>query len=119
VRTTILTLGEDLNALDVLHAALPQAVPKPNTDDGQFASEVLEKTLYFTPQRSLTLIFSPYAFAEGAEPTATPETVIRHLLEDRKPPGSVPLARCYGIGRSRDRNRRRSRCAGGCKGNVA
>lgn len=90
-RTETLALdATDPNALDVLHAALPQALPNPDTEEGRFANEVITKTLKAAPQRSLTLILSPYAFAEGTEPTATPASIIQHLLKDRNLPGCVP-----------------------------
>jgi hypothetical protein len=91
-RTTTVPLdADDPNALDVIRLALPQAMPKPNTEEGRFGSEVVARTLRATPQqRSLTLIFSPYAFAEGAERTATPAIAIRQFLRDRDLRGFLP-----------------------------
>jgi hypothetical protein len=105
-RRTNLQLDDgELNAVTVLRAALPEAVPQPKSPEGRRAAELIGKTVAAVRAKNLTIIVGPYAFAEVNEPNATPAGAIRHLLRSRNLPGFAPWLDVMGsIARATERD---------------
>jgi hypothetical protein len=82
--------GHTPDAMSVLRAAVPGAAKVPDTEVAKFADKVLNVTRFGDPQRCLTIVVGPYAFAEAAEPGSTPTFAIRKFLRDAQLRGLAP-----------------------------